>query len=185
MIYDEKGYLYLCYGEGKNKTSSALGMALRAMGSNWSVYLGQFLKNESAWAYGEIKMFKQLNSEDLTIRQFGAERISKGCRWSDLEIISARKGWKEVKKILSGKDKTIPPYKMVILDELNVIIDLGFIDIDEVVEAIKNRPYYMEVAITGRGKHDKLIEIADVVTEMLEVKHYYKKGIMARQGIEY
>lgn len=184
-MFDDKSSVFLLLGEGKSKTSAAMGMALRALGSDWSVFLGQFLKNENSWPYGEIKTFKQLGSDNLTIKQFGCETITAGCNWSQAEIISTQAGWQECKKIILGKDVTFPPYKMVILDELNVAIGLGFIDVDDVIQTILDRPSYMNIVLTGRGHHQKLIDICDLVTEMKEVKHYYRKGVKAKAGIEW
>ena len=168
-----KGYVQVYTGNGKGKTTAAFGLALRASGAGLKVFIGQFCKGRN---YSELKAFKNL--PNVTLKQFGTPKFIMG-KPSDEDYERAEKAFEEVKDIIqSGK------YDIVILDEANITMDLGLISVDEFIDIIKNKPDNVEIVITGRNAPKEILEIADLVTEMKEIKHYYKKGVHARVGIE-
>lgn len=168
-----RGYIQVYTGNGKGKTTAALGLALRAAGARLPVFIGQFLKATSS-EYKVLSKFRDL----ITIKAYGREKSFKEINSIDIKL--AKEGLKDCKKaILSEK------YKLVILDEANVAVHLNLFSIEALLEVISNKPPSLELVITGRYAHKKLIEIADLVTEMKEIKHYYQKGVMGRKGIEY
>ena len=168
-----KAYIQVYTGNGKGKTTAAFGLALRASGAGLKVYIGQFCKGRE---YSELKAFK--NIPNVTLKQFGTPEFIMG-KPSKKDYERAKKGFEEVKRIIQS-DK----YDVVILDEANIAISLGLISVDELLKVIKDRPKNIEIVITGRNAPEKLLEAADLVTEMKEIKHYYKKGVHAREGIE-
>ncbi|MBN2323228.1 MAG: cob(I)yrinic acid a,c-diamide adenosyltransferase [Spirochaetes bacterium] len=169
-----RGYCQVYTGNGKGKTTAALGLALRASGAGIRVYIAQFIKGME---YSELKALRRL-SEHITVEQFG-----KGCFIfgppNEEDIALAQKGIARVREILRD-----PTYGMVILDEANVAEHLGLVDVETLLDIIKNRPDGVELVLTGRYADKRIIERADLVTEMVEIKHYYKEGISARRGIE-
>ena len=169
-----KGYIHVYTGDGKGKTTAALGLAIRAVGAGLKVYIAQFLKHGD---YSEIKGLDRF-SDTITVEQFGCGRFIKG-RPSKEDVAAARQGLKKVKTILAaGK------YSVVILDEANVAVSLNLFSENELLEILDHRPNNVEIIITGRGAAPGIIEAADLVTEMKEIKHYFKKGVKARIGIE-
>ena len=169
-----KGYIHVYTGNGKGKTTAALGLAIRAVGAGLKVYIAQFLKHGD---YSEIKGLDRF-SDTITVEQFGCGRFIKG-RPSKEDVAAARQGLKKVKTILAaGK------YSVVILDEANVAVSLNLFSENELLEILDHRPHNVEIIITGRGAAAGIIEAADLVTEMKEIKHYFKKGVKARIGIE-
>lgn len=169
------GYIHVYTGNGKGKTTAALGLALRAVGAGKKVFFAQFVKGKN---YSELNALQKYVPK-ITLKQFGP-----GCFIKDTptakDITAARKGLTEISLILmSGK------YDMVVLDEANIAVYYKLFSIEELIETIQKKTKETEVIITGRYAHDKLIKIADLVTDMKEVKHYYSKGIEARKGIEY
>ena len=169
-----KGYIHVYTGNGKGKTTAALGLAIRAVGAGLKVYIAQFLKHGD---YSEIKGLDRF-SDTITVEQFGCGRFIKG-RPSKEDVAAARQGLKKVKTILAaGK------YSVVILDEANVAVSLNLFSENELLEILDHRPDNVEIIITGRGAASGIIEAADLVTEMKEIKHYFKKGVKARIGIE-
>ena len=169
-----KGYVQVYTGNGKGKTTASLGLALRAAGAGLSVFIAQFVKGRH---YSEIDALKSL-SDAITIEQYGMPTFIIGTATEE-DIASARAGLENVKDIIaSGK------YDLVILDEANVATSLGLFTVDDLLSAIDLKPDYVELVITGRNADPNIIERADLVTEMLEVKHYYRSGVEARKGIE-
>ena len=169
-----KGYIHVYTGDGKGKTTAALGLAIRAAGAGLKVYIAQFLKHGD---YSEIKGLDRF-SDTITVEQFGRGRFIKG-RPSNEDMAAARRGLNKVKTILAaGK------YSVVILDEANVAVSLNLFSENELLEILDHRPDNVEIIITGRGAGPGIIEAADLVTEMKEIKHYFKKGVKARIGIE-
>lgn len=169
-----RGYIHVYTGNGKGKTTAALGLALRAAGAGLNVYIAQFIK------YGEYSEIKALNrlSDKITIEQFGRGRFIKG-RPSEEDLAAARRGLNQIKKILkAGK------HAVVILDEASVAVSLNLFSENELLEIIDRRPDNVEIIITGREAGPRIIEAADLVTEMKEIKHYFKSGVEARVGIE-
>jgi len=169
----EKGYIQVYTGDGKGKTTAALGLALRAVCAGKKVYFAQFVKGMD---YSELKAKILLNN--LDIHQYGTDCfILNNPTEEDKRI--AREGLEAIKKILSKGE-----YDVVVLDEINIALHYKLFSIDEVIEILKNRKNHVEVILTGRNAHEKIIQLADLVTEMKEVKHYYEKGVQARIGIE-
>lgn len=170
-----KGYLHIYTGNGKGKSTAAFGLALRAAGAGMSVYIAQFVKGRN---YSEITAVRQ-HLPDITIRQFG-----RGCfiveKPTDKDVAAARKGLAEVSEVLtSGK------YDLVILDEATIAIYYDLFTVGELIDLLKRRAPDCEVGVTGRYAPEELIELADLVTEMREIKHYYRQRVEAREGIEY
>jgi cob(I)alamin adenosyltransferase len=169
-----RGYIQVYTGDGKGKTTAALGLAIRAAGAGLKVYIAQFMKHGE---YSEIKALKRL-SDKITIEQFGSGRFIKG-RPSDEDLAAARRGLNRIKKNLkAGK------HAVVILDEACVAVSLNLFAENELLEIINQRPDHVEIIITGRKAGPRIIEAADLVTEMKEIKHYFKSGVEARLGIE-
>ncbi len=169
-----KGYVHVYTGDGKGKTTAALGLAIRAAGAGLKVFFAQFLKSGD---YSEHKALRRF-SDIIEVRQYGRGCFIRG-KPADEDIEAAKKGLSEVREIVSSGR-----YDVVILDEANIAVFYGLIEVDQLLEIIKNRPSHVEIVITGRNADPKLIEEADLVTEMKEIKHYYKKGVLARIGIE-
>ena len=171
----KKGLIIVKTGNGKGKTSAALGVALRAIGYDFHVSIVQFIK--SKWRPGEVRIASKLKNYEIT-------RTGEGFTWlsKDLEIdkAKAKKGWELAKEKLSS-DK----YQIVIRDEITYAINYHFIELEDVLETIRNKPKMLHVIITGRNAPKEIIDIADLVTEMKLVKHPYKSGIVAQRGIEF
>ena len=168
-----KGYVQVYTGDGKGKTTAALGLSLRAVCAGKNVFFGQFVKGRE---YSELKAVKFL--PNFTMEQFGRPEFIHG-KPSQADIDNARKGINKIKKIVNdGK------YDIVVLDEANIAMYYNLFALDDLLEIIANKPEHVELIITGRKAPEKLIEIADLVTEMKEIKHYYQKGVLARKGIE-
>ena len=170
-----KGYIHIYTGNSKGKTTAALGLALRAMGAGLKVFVGQFVKRRICSEHKALERFKDL----VTIKQYGTGFL-RGKALTPSEKASAKKGLKDAKKaLLSGQ------YDMVILDEVNIAVHYGLISADDVLELLDEKPPETEVIMTGRYADEKLIEKADLVTEMREIKHYFKQGVKARKGIDW
>ena len=169
-----KGYVHVYTGNGKGKTTAALGLSLRAAGAGLKVYIAQFLKSGD---YSEIKSLKKL-SDNITIEQFGLNHFIKG-KPSSEDIHIAQEGLKKVKSVLESN-----MYDIIIMEEANVAAELGLITVQDLIDVIEIRPKNIEIVITGRNADPSIIEKADLVTEMKEIKHYFHKGVKARTGIE-
>ncbi|MDD2715444.1 MAG: cob(I)yrinic acid a,c-diamide adenosyltransferase [Candidatus Wallbacteria bacterium] len=171
----EKGYFQVYTGNGKGKTTAALGMAFRALGHGLTVYIGQFMKGQD---YGELKSARKFPA--LTIERFGEERfILNDGRIDERAARLAEAGLQRGSEaLLSGK------FDLVILDEINVALYFKLLDLGNVVALIKAKPAGTELVFTGRNAPGEILELADLVTEMKEVKHYFQQGIQARIGIE-
>ncbi|MFX1521511.1 MAG: cob(I)yrinic acid a,c-diamide adenosyltransferase [Promethearchaeota archaeon] len=172
-----KGLVQVYTGLGKGKTTSALGQALRAIGHGLRVYMGCFFKKRPV---GELIAAKKYLQNNLTIEQFGPSRfIQKGEQTEEDKRIIDKAFQRARKVVLSGK------FDIVILDEINRAVDLKLIDLEAVLELVREKPPYVELILTGRGAHPEIVKIADLVTEMLAIKHPLSEGIAARKGIEY
>lgn len=172
----QQGFVQIYTGDGKGKSTAALGQAVRAAGFGLKVYIAQFMKE---YPYNELVSLKHL-SEWITIEQFGGDDFvyKKELPGKD-ELGKAKKGLTTAKeKMLSGN------FDLIILDEAIVAIYFKLIETNELIDFIKQRPETVELILTGRYCPGELIEIADLVTEMKVVKHYYQKGITSRKGIE-
>lgn len=169
-----KGYIQVYTGNGKGKTTAALGLALRAIGAGKKVFIGQFVKGMH---YSELDAIRN-NLKDIEIKQYGLDCFIVN-EPEEKDIIAANKGLDEMKNvILSGS------YDLVVMDELNIALYYKLFDVKEVLDILKRKPDHTEIVITGRYAPEPIIEIADLVTEMKEIKHYYRQGVEARKGIE-
>jgi len=169
-----KGYIQVYTGNGKGKTTAALGLAVRAAGAGLKIFIAQFIKQLKC---SEHALLKELSGR-ITVKQYGKGLIMRR-KPSPADIKAARAGYEDVKiHILSGD------YDVVILDEANVAAHLGLITVQELLELMAIKPRDIELVITGRYADEKVMEAADLVTEMREIKHYHKQGVSARRGIE-
>ena len=169
-----KGYVQVYTGDGKGKTTAALGLAVRAAGAGLNVYIAQFVKG---MVYSELTALEKL-SEHITIKQYGRDCfIKKDPQEEDFQ--AAREGLGEVREVIGSGN-----YQVIILDEANIATFYGLFEVEDLLDIIQTRPVDVELVITGRRADSRVIEAADLVTEMKEVKHYYQNGVMARDGIE-
>jgi cob(I)alamin adenosyltransferase len=171
-----KGMVQLYTGDGKGKTTAALGLCFRAAGHGLRSYIIQFMKGQIV--YGELKAAKYLNGL-ITIEQMGRPDFVSKENPERIDIEMARDALRLAERVIKSGE-----YDIVVLDEVNVAADFGLIEKEEVIRIIKERPEYVEVVLTGRYAPKEFIEIADLVSEVKEVKHYYQKGVEARDGIE-
>ncbi len=173
---ENPGYIQVYTGDGKGKTTAALGLALRASGHGMRTYFGQFLKGQVC---GEILAASKL-SLMITFEQFGRKKfikVTEGFEEEDYRLVV--KGLKKcLEAMLSGE------YQIVVLDEINVAMDLGLISEDQVHKFLDRKPEEVEIILTGRRAPESIIQRADLVTEMICLKHYYNQGVKARKGIE-
>jgi len=170
----EKGYVHVYTGNGKGKTTAMLGLALRAYGAELRVYIGQFVKSMK---YHEVTAINKF-LPGIVIEQYGCGCIL-GRETSEEDKSAAKKGLEKAREaIFSGK------YDVVMLDEINVAVHLKLLNVSSVLELIRAKPANIELIITGRYAATEIIEAADLVSEMTEVKHYYTNGVFARGGIE-
>ncbi len=170
-----KGYIQIYTGNGKGKTTAAFGLALRAAGAEKKVFIGQFVKGSD---YAEIGLLRN-QIPSIEIEQFG-----RGCfivnKPEKEDVEAAQKGLDKVKQIISsGK------YDVLVLDEVFIALYYDLFSLKEIIHLLENKPGNLEIVMTGRYASNELIELADLVTEMKEVKHYYNQGTEARKGIEF
>ena len=172
----KRGLLTVFTGDGKGKTTAALGMALRALGHNWKVCLVQFVKG--TWKTGEWDALTVFG-ERMTVHVKGEGFIYNS---DDIEHAknSAREAWQFAKELLESGE-----YNLIILDELTYLLNYEMIDESDVCETLRTRGKHLHIVVTGRDAPKRLIEIADMVTEMKEIKHPMKSGIKAQKGIEF
>jgi len=170
-----KGLIQVYTGDGKGKTTAALGLALRAAGRNMKVLIVQFMKK---WDYGELHSVKLI--PNITLETFGTKEFIYKGKAKKIDYEEAEKAFSFGAEGMQSGD-----YDIVIFDELNMALYYELLDLEEVVEKLKGKHDKVEVVITGRRASQEIIEIADLVTEMKEIKHPYQKGIGARKGIEY
>lgn len=172
----EKGIIAVHTGKGKGKTTAALGMVCRALGHGKKVGLVQFVKG--AMQTGEMKVFEAFAD------QIDIEILGQGFTWDtqdrEADIAAARKAWETAKRMISD-----PAYSMVLCDELNIVLRYGYLPVEEVTAFLKTKPEMTHVIITGRNAKDELIGIADLVTEMTEIKHPFRAGVKAQPCIEF
>lgn len=172
----ERGLVEVYTGEGKGKTSAAFGLALRAIGRGLKVYVIQFIKG--GFDYGELYVVERL--PNLEVKAFGRGRFVTETPPDEEDMKLAREAFELAKRVVKSGE-----YDVVILDEINVALSLRLISVEEVVELIKNKPPNVELVLTGRHAPKDIIESADLVTEMREIKHPYAKGFPPRRGIEF
>lgn len=179
--WDQHGYIQVYTGDGKGKTTASLGLAMRALGRDWKVLIVMFTKGGND--YGELNSFRQLSdkiADNLTIVQAGLDRVIYKSNECEKDHKKIKKGWNLVKKAVKNDE-----YQLIIMDEANIAIDMGILDVDEVVKVLKSKPDEMEIVLTGRNAHPKIVDIAHLVSRIEPVKHYWDKGVHARKGIEY
>ncbi len=179
--WDQHGYIQVYTGDGKGKTTASLGLAMRALGRDWKVLIVMFTKGGND--YGELNSFRQLSekiADNLTIVQAGLDRVIYKSNENEQDHKKIKKGWNLVKKAVKNDE-----YQLIIMDEANIAIDMGILDVDEVIKVLKSKPDEMEIVLTGRNAHPKIVEIAHLVSRIEPVKHYWDKGVHARKGIEY
>ncbi len=172
----EKGLLIVHTGKGKGKTTAAMGMVCRALGHGQKVGLVQFVKG--AMKTGEMKVFEAFSD------QIDIEILGQGFTWDTqdraADIEAARKAWDSAKRMILD-----PAYDMVLCDELNIVLRYDYLPLEEVLEVLNSRPEGKHVIITGRNAKEELIELADLVTEMTEIRHPFRAGIKAQAGVEF
>lgn len=172
----EKGLLIVHTGKGKGKSTAAFGMVFRCIGHGMKAGVVQFVKG--AWATGERTVLEKF-PELVTIKAMG-----EGFTWEtqdrERDIAHARSGWEEAKRMIAD-----PQYSLVLLDELNIVLRYDYLPTEEIIEVLRSKPADKHVIVTGRNAKDELIEIADLVTEMEQVKHPFRSGVKAQKGIEF
>ncbi len=171
----KKGYIHVYTGSGKGKTTAALGLGIRAAGAGMKIHMVQFMKGRR---YSEIDTIE--NIENFTITQYGRDEFVSKENPDKIDIDLAQKGFKYAKDIIdNGK------YDMIILDEINVAVDYNLIALKDLIKLLEGKPEKLELILTGRYAHPEIVRYADLVTEMLEIKHPYQQGITARKGIDF
>jgi cob(I)alamin adenosyltransferase len=172
----EKGLVQVYTGDGKGKTSAAFGLALRAIGRGLKVYIVQFIKG--GFDYGELYVVDKL--PNLTLKAFGRGLFVTRKPPDEVDVALAEEAFNLAKEVVESGE-----YDMVILDEINVALSLKLISLEKVLDLIKRKPEHVELVLTGRYAPNEIIEAADLVTEMREIKHPYRKGWPARMGVDY
>lgn len=170
-----KGYIQVYTGNGKGKTTAAVGLAIRAAGAGKKVFIAQFVKG---MPYAELDLIRQYLHK-IEVRQYG-RRCFIYEKPSQEDIDAARTGMEEAAEIISSQQ-----YDVIILDEATIALHFKLFSTEYLLEVLRNKPEPTEIIITGRYAPDELIEMADLVTEMREIKHYYQSGVEARKGIEF
>ena len=169
-----KGYIQVYTGDGKGKTTAAIGLAIRAAGTGMKVLFAQFVKGME---YGEIKSMRKF-ADLITIKQYGRGNFITD-KPAEEDIMCAVSGLEEVKRLMTSGE-----YDLVILDEANIAVHFNLFPARDLLDVMDAKPDNVELVITGRCADSKVIEKADLVTEMIEVKHYYQNGVPSRPGIE-
>jgi cob(I)alamin adenosyltransferase len=173
-----RGLIIVHTGPGKGKTTAAMGTALRAVGQGMRVLMLQFLKG--SWHYGELDAVKAF-ADKFVLKPMGRGFVKVGAEKPDPEDVRlVEEAWKEAQQaIQSGQ------WDLVVLDEINYAISYGMLDPAKVADTLRKKPAMVHVILTGRNAHPTIVEMADTVTEMRQLKHAYEKGVMAQRGIEY
>jgi cob(I)alamin adenosyltransferase len=175
LMSDKKGIVMLFTGDGKGKTTAAVGAAVRAAGHGAEVLIIQFMKGR---LYGELASLDKLDS--ITIEQYGRDEFVDPKEPEKIDVDLAAEGWaRALDAVASG------PPSLLVLDEINVVVSFGMIPVETVVDFVRERPAGMDLILTGRYAAQELIDISDTVTEMKEIKHHYGAGVQMRKGIEY
>jgi len=171
----KKGYVHVYTGSGKGKTTSAIGLGVRAAGAGMKVHMVQFMKGRR---YSELDGIECI--DNFTISQHGRDEFVNKKNPEQIDIDLAQKGFSFAKKIIKNKE-----FDMVILDEINVAVDFSLIKLEDVISLIEDKPESLELILTGRYANPGVVKIADYVTEMLEIKHPYQQNVEARKGVEF
>ncbi|MCY4286791.1 MAG: cob(I)yrinic acid a,c-diamide adenosyltransferase [Thiotrichales bacterium] len=177
----EKGLLIVHTGKGKGKSTAAFGLVVRALGNGLKVGVVQYVKGK--WQTGERAVLEKF-PDQVEIRTMG-----EGFTWETQDrardIRAAENAWEVSKRMIEASRGDAPKYDMVLLDELNIVLRYGYLDLAEVVEFLSNRPEMLHVIVTGRNAKPELVEAADLVTEMTMMKHPFRAGVRAQKGIEF
>jgi len=160
-------------GNGKGKTTAAIGLAVRAAGAGFNVYIAHFCKGRRC---SELNILKKI--KNIRVRQFGGNRFI--MKPDERSVRSARQGLRCVKEIICGGN-----FDVIILDEINVAVKLGLLCVDDILGLIKEAPRSLELILTGRDAHPEVLKAADLASEIKDIKHYFSKGKKARKGIEF
>lgn len=172
----ERGLIQVYTGKGKGKTCAALGLAMRAAGHGLKVHIVQFMKG---WPhYGELRSVERL--PNITIRQFGRPGFVDRENPDPEDVRLAQEALEHGRRAMLSGD-----YDIVVLDEVNVALEFGLVQLSDVLSLMEEKPEKVELILTGRGAHPEVMKRADLVTEMLDIKHPYYEGVKARRGIEY
>lgn len=171
---DKKGYIQLYTGNGKGKTTAAIGMSIRAVGSGKRVLIAQFVKGMPYSEFDALKRFPEIE-----LRQYGLACFIENVPTRE-DIVAAQKGLKEVAAFIENNQ-----FDLVVMDEVCIALHYNLFGIDDLIKILSHKQETMEIILTGRYAPAELYQIADLVTEMKEIKHYYNKGVQARKGIEY
>jgi cob(I)alamin adenosyltransferase len=173
-----RGLIIVNTGPGKGKTTAAMGTGLRAVGQGLRVLMLQFLKG--SWHYGELDAVKAFGDK-FVMKQMGRGFVKVGAEKPDPEDVRmVEEAWAEAEQAMQSGI-----WDLVILDEINYAISYGMLDPEKVAESLRSKPEALHVILTGRNAHPTIVELADTVTEMRQVKHAYEKGVLAQRGIEY
>jgi len=179
--FDKIGYIQVYTGDGKGKTTASLGLTMRALGRGWKVLIVMFAKGGED--YGELFSFRALSPKimnQLKIVQAGLDRIVYKSNITDKDSEAVKIGWETVKEAAKSGE-----FNLIVLDEANIAIELGLIELEEMKDFLKNKPPELEIVITGRNAHAEVIKLSHLVSEIQPVKHYWDIGVTAREGIEY
>lgn len=173
---EERGLLIVHTGKGKGKSTAAFGMVFRAIGHGFKVGVVQFVKG--AWSTGERDVLDKF-PDQVTIKAMG-----EGFTWDtqdrQRDLAAARGAWEMAKELIADER-----YKLILLDELNIVLRYDYLPLEDVLEVLRNKPRNTHVIVTGRNAKDEIIELADLVTEMTEIKHPFRSGVKAQAGIEF
>jgi cob(I)alamin adenosyltransferase len=172
----KRGLVYIFTGDGKGKTSAALGVVLRALGHGMRVHITHFMKGD--YPYGERDVLSKL--PNVTVASFGSLKFVDPANVKPEEIEQARLALAAAREAMLSGD-----YDLIVLDEVNIAVAWKLVELDEVVRLIEDKPKNVELILTGRQADTKLVQLADLVTEMLKIKHPYDEGVPARKGIDY
>ncbi len=173
---EERGLIVVHTGKGKGKTTAAMGLVMRCIGHGFRVGIVQFVKG--VWETGEREVLRRF-PDLVTVKAMG-----EGFTWEtqdrERDVAAAQRAWEAGKAMMAD-----PSYKLVLLDELNIVLRYDYLPLDEVIETLRNKPRDLHVVVTGRNAKDELIDIADLVTDMTQVKHPFRSGVKAQAGIEF
>jgi cob(I)alamin adenosyltransferase len=173
---EERGLLIVHTGKGKGKTTASMGLAMRCIGHGMKVGIVQFVKG--VWHTGERDVLTKF--PDLCVIRAMGEGFTWDTQDRQRDLAAAARAWETAKEMMAD-----PSYRMLILDELNIVLRYGYLPVEEVLEALKSKPRNLHVVITGRNAKEELIEAADLVTEMTQVKHPFRSGVKAQVGVEF
>jgi cob(I)alamin adenosyltransferase len=172
-----QGLIQVYTGDGKGKTTCALGLALRAVGQGFQVYMVQFMKG---WETGEARVAAERLAPEMTLRAFGRQGLVNLREPAAEDLALVREAWDLARQVIVAG-----AHDLVILDEINLALTFNLLPAAEVLQVVRDRPPWVEVVLTGRQAPPELVELADLVTEMRPLKHYYEAGVQARRGIEW